>query len=150
MGLDMYLEARRYLFSFKEADQRRASQIGEMFPEVNFGEVKEVKVELAYWRKANAIHKWFVDNIQKGNDDCGSYEVTRDDLLHLRNILEELLKDRTIELAKQMMPPQSGFFFGDTEIDDYYWEDLEFTLERVNKILDTNLDDWDIYYQSSW
>ena len=27
--------------------------------------------QIASWRKANAIHKWFVDNVQDGVDDCG-------------------------------------------------------------------------------
>lgn len=26
--------------------------------------------EIGYWRKANHIHKWFVDCVQDGEDDC--------------------------------------------------------------------------------
>lgn len=39
-----------------------------------------IMTEIAYWRKANHIHKWFVDNVQYGVDDCGTYEVTEADL----------------------------------------------------------------------
>ena len=37
--------------------------------------------EVGYWRKANQIHKWFVDNVQDGVDDCGEYKVTKEQLI---------------------------------------------------------------------
>ena len=42
--------------------------------------------EIIYWRKANAIHKWFVENVQEGVDDCGEYEVTVEQLTELRDL----------------------------------------------------------------
>ena len=41
--------------------------------------------EVMYWRKANAIHKWFVDNVQGGEDDCREYPVSNDQLIELRD-----------------------------------------------------------------
>jgi hypothetical protein len=32
--------------------------------------VKQIVEEVACWRKANAIHQWFVGNVQRGKDDC--------------------------------------------------------------------------------
>ena len=32
----------------------------------------ETHEEVGYWRKANAIHGWFVRNVQNGKDDCGT------------------------------------------------------------------------------
>lgn len=44
--------------------------------------------QVMYWRKANHIHGWFVDNVQGGVDDCGTYEVTPDQLRQLLAICE--------------------------------------------------------------
>jgi hypothetical protein len=46
--------------------------------------------EVCYWRKANQIHKWFVDNVQGGVDDCGEYLVTEDELDELRELCKKL------------------------------------------------------------
>jgi hypothetical protein len=43
-----------------------------------------VTATVGYWRKANQVHRWFVENVQDGVDDCGRYEVTRDQLEELR------------------------------------------------------------------
>ena len=151
MGLDMYLEARRNLWSFYEEDQRKADLVASVFPELDgIGKIDSVGVELMYWRKANAIHKWFVDNVQDGRDECQRTFVEREKLQHLYNIIEQVLKDNTIETAKDLLPTESGFFFGGTDYDRYYWESLEETKQKLEKILAMDLDKWDIYYQSSW
>lgn len=151
MGLDMYLEARRSLWSFREGDEKKANLVASIFPELNgLGRPNEVRAELMYWRKANAIHKWFVDNVQEGVDECQQSYVKREDLQHLYNIIEQVLKENNIETAMKLLPTQSGFFFGETDIDDWYWDNLKFTKEALEKILAADLDGWDIYYQSSW
>ena len=38
---------------------------------------------MGYWRKANAVHNWFVDNVQDGNDGCKHYWVSKEDLQKL-------------------------------------------------------------------
>lgn len=151
MGLDMYLEARRNLWSFYEDDMRKADLVASVFPELDdIGKIDSVGVELMYWRKANAIHKWFVDNVQDGRDECQRTFVEREKLQHLYNIIEQVLKDNTIETAKDLLPTESGFFFGGTDYDRLYWESLEETKQKLEKILAMDLDKWDIYYQSSW
>ena len=70
MGLDMYLKAKVYLSYNDEARQKIARLIGH----AEF-EVTHVELEVGYWRKANAIHKWFVDHVQNGQDDCGQHFV---------------------------------------------------------------------------
>lgn len=66
MGLDMYLKANRYLADYDEEEVEIQNQIGNI-PNINNAglKVKNISCEAAYWRKANAIHKWFVDNVQK-------------------------------------------------------------------------------------
>ena len=105
--------------------------------------------ELGYWRKANAIHKWFVDNVQNGVDDCGEYKVTKEQLIELRDTCNDVLKEPN--LAEHLLPTQSGFFFGGTDYGDGYVWDLENTVHIINEILENKsycLDD--LYYSSSW
>ena len=151
MGLDMYLEARRHLWSFNEDDVKKSNLVASVFPEIrDFAKPTEVRAELMYWRKANAIHKWFVDNVQDGKDDCQQSSVQKEDLQHLYNIIEEVLKENNNETAMALLPPQTGFFFGSGDVDEWYWENLKTTKEELKKILAANLDGWDIYYQASW
>lgn len=143
MGLDMYLNAKRFIW-FNEDDL--AARVAEQFPELRGRRVKEVVVEALYWRKANAIHKWFVDNCQEGVDDCGNYYVGREQLEELRDLILEVLKNKNSKL----LPPQAGFFFGSTDITEYYWQDLESTAEGIQRILEEFPKDWEFEYHSSW
>jgi hypothetical protein len=105
--------------------------------------------EIGYWRKANAIHKWFVDNVQNGVDDCGDYKVTKEQLIQLRNTCNDVLRD--VNLAPELLPTQSGFFFGNTNYDEWYFNDLEDTKRILDEIIETKpycLDE--LYYSSSW
>ena len=154
MGLDMYLSGKRYLSKYFDAtDSDKVSAINDIFgiagEEDNDYGAQEVTFRLAYWRKANAIHKWFVENIQEGNDNCGEYYVNREQLTELMELCESILKGE--KLARQDLPTASGFFFGSTEYDDFYKEDLQHTANRIKKILgDSALMKVDFYYSSSW
>ncbi|MGV3489503.1 MAG: hypothetical protein ACO1OC_13105, partial [Tuberibacillus sp.] len=66
--------------------------------------------EVAYWRKANQIHGWFVRNVQDGKDDCGSYEVTRSHLTDLCRACASILNGTAD--PREALPTQPGFFFG--------------------------------------
>lgn len=147
MGLDMYLNAKRFLWSNED---ELAETLTKAFPELNGKEMKvsEVIVEAAYWRKANAIHKWFVENVQDGEDNCGHYEVSREQLTELRDLVVKALKDKDASL----LPPTSGFFFGGTEIDEWYWSYLKSTVKQLDNVLDTFNDSsgWWLEYHSSW
>lgn len=154
MGLDMYLTGKRYLRSWDNADAETAKSILDMFPELDSDQtVQEVTAEFMYWRKANAIHQWFVDNVQEGNDDCGEYLVTEKDFVALRDACRAVIDDP--KNAEKYLPTQGGFFFGNTEYNDYYFEDVQRTLDWLNTMLfvnkfDPKLDQWYFYYQSSW
>ena len=118
-----------------------------------------VDVCVMYWRKANAIHGWFVNELGGGVDECQQIHVTRDNLIDLRNLCFEAMSvpaGSTMEKhAEEVLPPTSGFFFGSSEIDDWYFEDLKQTIEGIDRVL-ANLPeegegwDWSLYYQASW
>lgn len=142
------------------------------FPECNS---IEMKLAVGYWRKANAIHQWFVTNVQNGVDDCRSYDVEREQLETLRDtcqtVLDVSIKGEPVverdmfggqyesfphatvdvDAAKAVLPTQQGFFFGSYEYDQWYILDLESTVEQINRILnDKRLAGWDFEYRSSW
>lgn len=105
--------------------------------------------ELAYWRKTNHVHRWFVENVQGGQDDCERYEVTRAQLTELLGLCTQVLGDK--EKAEELLPTTSGFFFGGTDYDEYYYSDLRDTLRQLSKaISDTDFEKEIVFYQSSW
>jgi hypothetical protein len=110
-----------------------------------------VEAEIAYWRKANAIHDWFVKNVQDGKDDCQETYLEKDHLKSLLSVVNEVLQDTS--KAPKLLPTTVGFFFGSTEYNEWYFNNLEYTKETISKILDkwdTDYKNWDFYYQSSW
>ena len=113
---------------------------------VKKSEIESVLFEYAYWRKANQIHQWFVDHIQDGNDDCRDYEVSGEKLLELVELCKQVLNRKDEEFSKGTLPTQAGFFFGSTDYDDYYYEDLESTIKQLE-----NVHPDEVYtYSSSW
>lgn len=140
MGLDMYL--------------RR-------FQRVDTSPRTEEHEEVGYWRKANAIHRWFVENVQGGEDDCDYHrEVTSDDLIALRDICSDVIETIHAEdgsliadcvYASDHLPTQGGFFFGPTEYEEDYIDGLKQTIAICNRVLETtDFNRQMIFYVSSW
>lgn len=169
----------------------------------------EYKVPVAYWRKANQIHRYFIE-IEKKNfknswayarlktyfeddtkvidpekdkvledivnqlsDTCTPIHVSREDLTNLLEICNSIARDFTTheecydywktedpEFAKmkEELPTQSGFFFGNTEYDEYYFWDILDTKKMLTKILEDFPEgerilgeyDYDFIYRASW
>lgn len=151
MGLDMYLSAKKYISTYREENKEVIDKLNVVFNIVSDEDytVDEVSFRVAYWRKANQIHQWFVENCQDGEDDCKEYYVGRVQLEQLRDLCEQVLANK--DKADELLPSQSGFFFGDTDYNEWYFIGLEKTVSRIDKILnDPALTDTDFYYQSSW
>lgn len=117
--------------------------------------------EVAYWRKANAIHRWFVNHVQDGTDDCCYHnEVTKEILEELLDTCEEVInlctyidEDNIIVpyQARELLETQGGFFFGTIEYDNWYYESIKDTIDQITKILETtDFEKEMIYYVSSW
>jgi hypothetical protein len=149
MGLDMYLTAKRYVSEYNEPDKVISTEIMRHFPELAKDQtIQEISVRVGYWRKANAIHKWFVDHVQEGTDDCGNYYVSRDQLTALRDVCERV-RDWPGKLAAEQLPTTSGFFFGGTDYDEYYMQDVDRTIQIIDSCLKLP-GSWDFEYHSSW
>jgi hypothetical protein len=105
---------------------------------------KAIIDNVGYWRKANQIHNWFVKNVQKGVDDCGTYYVSTEKLQKLVETCKEVLDNH--ELAEELLPTCSGFFFGDTKYDEYYFADLQDTINMLSDIDE----ECEYIYHASW
>lgn len=147
MGLDMYLESEHHIFGKDAKAKVEVTHYNGEKEDFEFDVTSgSITTRIGYWRKANAIHKWFVDNIQNGEDDCGRYYVDIGDMERLKGLCEEVLDQP--QKAKELLPPCEGFFFGSTEIDDDYFQDLKDTVKIINNVLEN--EDGDIYYHASW
>ena len=169
MGLDMFLYREKYLGGFMNKETvdeakrlRRMMDIDEdqddEYPSV------VCSAQVGYWRKANQIHRYFVDKHGNGVDECQRIYVTIEDLKELRNICKKVL--RSIELVKgkvcdyytfegdkkvkhyvegnvikdpsvceELLPTQEGFFFGSTSYDENYYEDIVRTVEILDRVI---------------
>ena len=146
MGLDMYLTGSVFIWS-----SQTIKSLEPLRKELGLNkkhEINRVEFELIYWRKANMIHKWFVENIQDGKDDCGKYAVTIDELKALHSIVVLVLDNNNS--AEELLPNQEGFFFGGVEYDEYYFDDLRDTKKQLEDLFKEKTDNMDITYRSSW
>jgi len=85
--------------------------------------------------------------VQDGVDDCRNAYVTRENLQELLDVCRIVSIDK--DKAEDLLPTASGFFFGNTNYDEYYFEDINSTIEILEEALsDENADEFE--YHSSW
>jgi hypothetical protein len=155
MGLDMYLYAEKHIRGYGFREEHEREQYKSVVNAIEATTIADpnspsadITVTSMYWRKANAIHDWFVKNVQGGNDNCERYWVSRDKLRELRDLCVKVVQNR--DLAHKLLPTSEGFFFGGTEYDSYYFDSLKNTASRITILLNTTPETWSFYYQSSW
>ena len=147
MGLDMHLTKSRYLTDKERASLKIEFPIEPGWSVPKLSRVKEIVEEVAYWRKANAIHAWFVRNVQEGRDDCGIYYVSAEHLKSLLLVVVTVLDNP--DRASELLPTMDGFYFGSLMYDEDYFESLEYTREILQALVDE--ESWDtLYYHTSW
>lgn len=161
MGLDQYLYAREYIsgknhkrtdegdyisednpafVSVLEAVNLTGEEVADDFPALT------VEVKVAQWRKAWQIHNWFVREIQDGDDNCKDYYVSREQLIDLRNLCQQVLDNP--ESAEDLLPDPYPSADGDDEWSKYQ---LNHTISQLDKLLNNSkFDGWDLQYSSSW
>lgn len=155
----MYLKAKKYVFGWQRRDEAETDEVkqhgrllealGLTNEDVKYESIKSItiKVGVAYWRKANQIHRWFVENVQNGLDDCEPNEVSREQLQTLLDECKAALESK----SSDNLPPKSGFFFGSTEVDEWYWQGIKETVEQLEFVLNNpKFKDWTFEYTSSW
>lgn len=186
MGLDMYLEAKVYVRGWEHCGELERQQYDDLLRLVGLKAYgcldcpsADVSVRVAYWRKANCIHQWFVEHCQDGRDECQRTHVPREQLRELVDLCKQVLASvETVEgaistgtsyhpggvvehhtrpglvvaqagIARNMLPTRGGFFFGSTKYDEGYLADLQSTIDQIEPLL-TLPKDVSFYYQASW
>lgn len=176
MGLDMYLEAERYIGGWKHSSEWERNRYEKILALTGCKPwaCKEsawltVSLTVAYWRKANAIHRWFVDHCQDGHDECQRTEIEANKLRELVGLCKQVLAsvetceglvsvgrtyhpDGTVVhntrpgqiiaqqgIAHRLLPTQGGPFFGETDYDENYLVDLHDTIRQLEPLLDNEL-----------
>jgi hypothetical protein len=152
MGLDMYLTKKVYIgakYEHRKVTGEISLKIDGKPVNIKLNRISYINEEVGYWRKANQIHKWFVDNVQGGEDNCGDYWVSPK---HLKELLElcKKVKNNPKE-APELLPTEEGFFFGGTEYGDEYMRDIDDTIDILEKVLSEEDYGNDEYsYHASW
>jgi len=109
MGLDMYLTKKTYVGNeYRKPEEMIKVIMPESQKDVTFPtkipikneRISEISERVGYWRKANQIHKWFVDNIQNGTDDCGEYKLSKEKALELLGVCKEIKDKCKLEIGK--------------------------------------------------
>lgn len=83
----------------------------------------------AYFRKVNFLFKYFEDR-GKMVDQYYAF-VEEEDVEDIIDKCERVLKDHS--LAHELLPTQNGFFFGSTDYDDWYYDDVKDCLRQMKK-----------------
>jgi hypothetical protein len=153
MGLDQYLYAEKYYSTYtnNKDNSETLNKLIEVADAVDFADADMptaiIRVKVAQWRKANQIHKWFVDICQNGEDDCRDSYVDLERLYTLKELCELVLAEPT--QAMELLPVFEGFFFGGNEYDEWYFEQLKDVISVIDKIGKMG-DEWSFVYSSSW
>ena len=160
MGLDMYLYLRKYESDFDNQKYpfypKELKELEDKIAQRNYKSIY-TEFQVGYWRKANAIHNWIVTNCAKGVDNCQEIYMSKSNLQHLLDTCKEVLSDHS--KAEDLLPTKDGFFFGNLEYNEWYFKDLNYTVELLTdvlKLLDDNEKEqsfylyYDVIYQASW
>ena len=149
MGLDQYLYKKVWVNRTRKNNVADiADKNIEIFDEeYPLKDLEYLVYEVGYWRKCNQVHKWFVDNVQAGKDDCGEYYVDHALIKDLYKICKKIQEDP--KKAEDLLPSYPGFFFGTYDYDEYYMKDIQHTIDILEPLL-KDKDNASFYYSSSW
>lgn len=104
--------------------------------------------EDVYFRKVNFIYGFFSEEI---NPDTESCIVSKSRIEDLIDACKRVFQNKgDVGYAEEHLPTQAGFFFGSTEYNDWYWEDVEDCYKKMTEVLD-QMDEGDVFlWEFSW
>ena len=170
MGLNMYLSKKTYVKNWKHNPPEDKISItvkrgGKKHPTIDPSKITYIQEEVGYWRKANQIHNWFVQNVQDGIDECQEAYVDPEKLRELYQVCLSIRENCKLEkgkvqngytfneagekeyeyadgevmtnpeFAEEILPTGAGFFFGSTGYDQWYMQDINNTIEMLEEEL---------------
>ena len=177
----MYLSKKTYVKKWGHEKPEEAFNVtvqkgGVTYPNIKSERISYITEEIMYWRKANQIHGWFVQNTEELEADR-KYYVTKVDLEVLLETCKKVLEllatapktttqvvggwkngeqymvDVEVydnDILQDILPPTQGFFFGSDTIDEWYKEQIVETIKFLEEELPTCDDDADFEYYASW
>lgn len=182
MGLDMYMSKKTYVKQWSHNKKSEQFTVNVKKGTKKYDKIKPERVsyiveEVGYWRKFNALHNWFVQNVQDGEDRCQESYIPNE---KMRELIETLQKVKEVyekspkkkvqvksgwsngektfyevevpedtDTLDELFSTTSGFFFGGTEYDEYYIEQVNETIDLLTELLKED-ENGDYYYQASW
>lgn len=161
MGLDMYLYAEKYISrkDYKSGSQDDTPEFSNILKVTGSLDIVDpdgwsgisINIPIGYWRKANSIHGYFVETWGDGVDECQPIHVPRKGLEDLLDICKVIMKHKDDPEfdAESTLPPTPGFFFGSYDIDDWYYQDIQNTIDILERVLSNKEQNYFIY-QASW
>jgi len=182
MGLDMYFYKKTYVKNWSHFKPEYQTQVvtmtgGEVREDIKPERVSYIIEEIGYWRKFNALHGFIVSNFAE-QDDCKPIYLDISNLEEIRKVLGEVLailekskkipkvenvsSDRVIEEIiydckneiEAIFPPTEGFFFGSQEINNWFKDNVEYSIDVIENALKEYEEhpkvSMDFYYQASW
>lgn len=168
------------LWDLNETNPKLYAKLKPYMKKTKYGGFDTLLEETGYWRKANQIHNWFVENVQGGVDDCASYIVSREQIEELLDICVQVKDSITLidgevrngqiskngvmvdniepgkqivntTVAEELLPTCEGFFFGSTDYDQWYAENIYDTIDMLERVLEeVDFSDYTLLYASSW
>ena len=181
MGLDMYLNRHSYVKNWEHQSPEEKHKIivkrnNKIRKDIKPERISYVVEQIAYWRKFNALHNWFVNACGEGDDDCKPIYVDKSNFVELLNDLKkvkesldkspkkmvstkvgwadgkEVFEDievyEDISVAEELLGTASGFFFGSTDYDKWYYDDVVKTIAIIEEVVADETGDY--YYEASW
>ena len=157
MGLDMYLYKKTYVQNWEHQTPEQRHTISVKLGENAREDIKPHRIayideQIGYWRKFNALHGWIIDNCGGGIDECQKIDISAHDLRVLLETLREVkraIEDKDNKTISLLFPPTGGFFFGSTEVDEYYKEQIDQTIPIIEEAVNEGEGE-EFYYQASW
>lgn len=101
--------------------------------------------EVMYFRK----HNWLLPFFGYG-ENCSNKVISKDDVEQFISVAEKVLEKKDVETAEELLPTESGFFFGNDAYNEWYFKDVEEDLEEFRNCF-ANMDwDNDVLLMNCW
>lgn len=100
----------------------------------------------AYFRKVNCIFRYFEDKLI----DESICLVEKAEIADFVERADKVLRAQNEDTSRELLPTRSGFFFGSTDYDSWYYS----SIERAKKLFSKMLKDWEdsdvVFVYMSW
>ena len=119
----------------------------------NFKSVQtETRYQIGYFRKFNALHSYIVKTFANGVDNCQDVLLYKEDVEKIKKVLDDVLNvHQQAEKAKEILPTQSGYFFGGTDYDEFYFNEVKVAADLMQNLLDNfDFESYQLVYRASW